>query len=256
MRISQNKYESLLNKIPQIESPEDVNDQIDSIEEFNEIFIKFIEESNLGERFSHQVKATIHGIGDEVLMIRKQFLDEENIGPKKIVDYLQLIKDFLSALEYYVPNHTLKREIMVHEDVLKLAKKYLKDSRIKVQVIANVDSNSKLVVNTGTLLFLVKNIIKNASYHGEASQAQWQISEDENKVLWSFLDNGKGVKEIDIPHVFKEGYSGGNSTGIGLGDMTEKLQQFGASISSESNGGLPNKEDSKGAKIAITLKKT
>ena len=114
---------------------------------------------------------------------------------------------------------------------------------------------SNIEINVGSVSFLVANIVMNAAKHGNADQYSFTAKETNEKVIWEISDNGTGISQEALPNIFEEKFSGGGSTGIGLGQAPEKLAQFGASISAEANGGLENSTGGRGAKFIIELQK-
>ena len=164
---------------------------------------------------------------------------------------------FFQSLNFYIPVELLdKHEIQadkIQKDVLASMDFILKRNEINVHT---QESNpSSVLISVGTIALLVKNIITNAKHHGDASNVEWSTHQTTDRIIWELSDDGSGIDPKVFSQIFKQGFSGGQSTGIGLGDASEKLSQFGASIRAEGNGGLQNESGGNGAKFVIELQK-
>lgn len=77
------------------------------------------------------------------------------------------------------------------------------------------------------LEFIIRQLISNSIKYAEKSpilifQAEHYTQERDKGILLQISDNGQGVKECDLPYLFKKGFSGDSgqlrkkSTGMGL----------------------------------------
>lgn len=94
----------------------------------------------------------------------------------------------------------------------------------------------------------ISNLFKNAAIHSRGTRIGMSlVSESENFYTFSFWDNGQGVSEEHIPHLFERFYrvdagrsrkSGG--TGLGLPIVKNTIDSLGGAISvyNRSKGGL------------------
>ena len=79
----------------------------------------------------------------------------------------------------------------------------------------------KVMRNTLIKKFLVENIIKNSVDHSQCTEIKITAEEVLNTVTISIHDNGKGIAQDKIKHIFKrfgnvEGYTNNKNTGIGM----------------------------------------
>jgi len=167
---------------------------------------------------------------------------------------------FMEAIAYKVKGETLSasqlQASLVSNSIQQALNNFRKLQSVKILPITSEIKPDIIKINIGVTALLVKNIVQNALKHGQADTINWQTSETDTHINWELSDNGSGIDQQHLPHIFKEGFSGGGSTGIGLGQAPEKLAQFGATIRAEANGGLPNKDGGNGAKFVIELSKT
>ncbi len=112
----------------------------------------------------------------------------------------------------------------------------------------NIPMECSVFANANLLTSAITNLIKNAVLHsGGTKCGMTLVSESEKFYTFSFWDNGKGVSEEHIPHLFERFYrvdagrsrkSGG--TGLGLPIVKSTIDSLGGAISvyNHSRGGL------------------
>ena len=106
----------------------------------------------------------------------------------------------------------------------------------------------KVRANEGLLSGLIMNLIRNANLHSHGTEIGLKlIAESSRFYIFAFYDNGNGVGEEHIPHLFERFYrvDSGRSrkaggTGLGLPIVKSTIVSFGGSISvhNRSTGGL------------------
>jgi len=96
---------------------------------------------------------------------------------------------------------------------------------------------------------VISNIIRNAIKHGEADKIKIKISNDEKYCFLRIEDNGKGIPNEYFDKIFDEGFSGGNSTGLGLYIAKKTIERYGGDITCENM-----KDKSHGATFIIKLR--
>ena len=93
------------------------------------------------------------------------------------------------------------------------------------------------------LLVAFYNLIDNAcKFGGSDDSVQVRISEDGATVLVEIADNGPGIAEADLPHVFEELYRGNGARGIegsglGLALVKKIVERHGGSVAVRSRPG-------------------
>lgn len=92
----------------------------------------------------------------------------------------------------------------------------------------------------------IANVMSNGIRYAEEKLAIRGIVSD-GKIVLSVADDGKGISENDLPHVFERFYKGeGGNFGIGLSITKEIIERHGGTITAENN-------PTKGAVFTITL---
>ena len=105
---------------------------------------------------------------------------------------------------------------------------------------------------------VMNNLISNAvKYHGEkeSSFVRVNLKEEEKTVLVEVTDNGQGIAESALPHIFERFYRADASrnskqggSGLGLAIVKKIVEDHGGDIRAESVEG-------EGTTISFTLKK-
>lgn len=91
---------------------------------------------------------------------------------------------------------------------------------------------------------MLNNLLQNVVVHSGGNEVSLQISEDEGQARIVVKDNGGGIPEKDLPHIFERLYQGDESrgaigNGLGLSIVRELVAAHGGTIRAESppNGG-------------------
>lgn len=117
--------------------------------------------------------------------------------PIPIVEFMtQIVEDSQSVASQF--NHTVELEVK------------------------NLDENARFDGNENYLYRAFDNVIRNAmNYSPEGSKIKVLLHEDRKNLHIEVIDNGNGIKEEQIPHIFTAFYradssNGKNGTGLGL----------------------------------------
>lgn len=78
---------------------------------------------------------------------------------------------------------------------------------------------------------IINNLVQNVIAHSRASQIKLEMARNEKEIEINIADNGIGIEEVDLPHIFERLYKcdkGRSDKGSGLGlsivgQMTEKM---------------------------------
>jgi signal transduction histidine kinase len=112
---------------------------------------------------------------------------------------------------------------------------YFKQEEVKAGLVLKLDDDFKATVPQSFFKHIIYNIVKNAYYHGGASQVV--ISLDSARCELYIQDNGRGISSVSLPYIFDLFYSGGHSTGIGLALVKIIVESFGGTIHCTSKQG-------------------
>lgn len=92
-----------------------------------------------------------------------------------------------------------------------------------------IDSDLFVLAQAG-LDTLFNNIFRNAYMHGDAKNIVVRAYQSEDTVVFEIADDGRGIADDILPHIFIDGFSAGESSGIGLALADKRLEAMGGSI--------------------------
>ncbi len=209
----------------------------------NNIKDKINLKNSLGD-ISHQLKTPLTSI---TIMI-DNILDNPNMDEKTRKKFLINIKREIININFLVMS--LLKLSKFDANVVKFNKEevYIKDiinesiknvSMIKelknISIKVSGDDNIKLLCDYKWQVESITNILKNSIEHAN-EYGIVEINYSENKIYTRILikDNGKGIDNDDLPHIFDRFYKGKNgsedSIGIGLSLSKTIIEKEGGSI--------------------------
>ena len=167
----------------------------------------------------------------------------------------------IESIGFWVPDHEIATEQYSIIKFLESAEPALRQRFQKVTLSGSTfelvipENDSIVSMHRGTLGALMSNIVANAGKHGKATSLRINSAEDAQSFKLIIEDDGSGFDDVVARKMFTMGFSGGDSTGIGLADANARMAKIGGLIHPEGHSGLPNKLDSHGAKFTLTLAK-
>jgi len=145
------------------------------------------------------------------------------------LDYIRnQIGDKLTQILYYYRIRGEKRDFLfedfnVAESIKEILEDYMPLLREKKFDIKIRDLDTNIYSDKRGFEFIIAQILSNAiKYAGDSPRLEIVTERLENYVILKFTDNGCGVKECDINHIFEKGFTGDSgdirkkSTGMGL----------------------------------------
>jgi len=195
--------------------------------EFAKLRSKFV------ANISHEMRTPLTSIKGYLETLTEEDLKNSKLVKKYLnksldeVNHLNnLIEDILNLSHIeYKRNIIFLREynlVDIIKDCITSLDLLAKKNEIEINFSYN---NNPINYKTDIELFekLIKNIIENAIFHaGKKSKLKIRISENKDRVLLEFSDNGIGIDKQDLPYIFQRFYRGKNpfsskNIGSGLG---------------------------------------
>lgn len=240
-----------------------------------EIIIRKVTEAELGEMDAAAMTNNIaHELKTPVTSMRgflETVLEHKNLEPERQEKFLEkaykqclrldeIIQDMvLLSKAIYAPQFFLKEDINIHQlltEILKEDKEKYDQNNITVNVIVNEDVVLK--GNRTLLTSIFRNLGTNAiKYAGENSTVTiYNYMEDSNYYYFSFSDNGVGVDEKHLLHLFNRFYrisdgrtrdKGGSGLGLAIVKDAVFFHHGEIYVKNRSGGGL---------EFLFTLRKT
>lgn len=217
------------------------------------IALKATEEKNqmkrmLTDNISHELKTPIGIIRAYVDMLlnqpdmpekdRRHFLEKAQVNVERLVTMLNDLST-MTRLEESNGNIPLK-EIDFHSLIFNIADEITVSRLIgEMDFLYNIPLDCIILGNEGLLNSAVQNLIKNSVSYSQGTQMGIElIGRTEGYYTFAFYDNGVGVTEEHLPHLFDRFYrvdtgrsrkAGG--TGLGLPIVKSCINTMGGSIS-------------------------
>ena len=167
---------------------------------------------------------------------------------RELMAELENISRFTEQALYYARSEHTEKDYFVREiglgDVIHGAiadNKYLLRQNNVAVIVDNVEYN--IYSDDKWLRFILDQIISNAvKYHTDQPVLHFSAVKESDRIVLSVGDNGMGIPESDLPHIFEKGFTGQNgravhsSTGIGLYLCRCLCDKLGIGISARSAG--------------------
>ena len=204
-------------------------------------------ERHLLHHVSHEMRSPLARMQAIVGLIQSQ--------PQKQEQYLQRLENELVRMDMLVGELlTLSRletaNVKIEKEPLKLIpfmRNLVDDSQAVAEknrqtvelTLEKMPENAEMPANESYLYRAFDNVIRNAmNYSPEGSSIRVEMRQDAKNWLIDITDNGPGVAENQLPHIFTAFYradSSGSKPGTGLGLALAKhiVEQHGGRISAE-----------------------
>lgn len=211
---------------------------------------------------SHDVKTPLTSLVGYLEAIQEKIVTEEEkeeyIGVA--LDKAHHLKDFVESLFEWVKLDA-KEQIFQFEicDLNELSRNILTDwipTLEDKQFAYEIDipeTEYRIRLDRSAYRRILNNLLQNVLLHSEGNKVYIHISGNEKQASIIVADNGKGISEKDLPHIFERLYQGDESrrsigNGLGLSIVQELITIHGGAIRAES-------PPHGGAKLTITLPK-
>ena len=234
------------------------------------------EEKKLSEDTARELVSNIsHDLKTPLTAIRgyvEGILDGVASSPQKTKDYLNTIYNktndmtlLIDELLYYsqvAETHVSYNFAKIN--VKEFFQEYVKDLyleletiKIKFVYIENIGSETYIYMNKEQIKRALNNIVSNAVKYmdKENPKIHFRVRESIDAIYIEISDNGRGIDEKDLPHIFERFYRSDVSrntklggSGIGLSIVKKVIENHDGRVVAKSKSGI-------GTQISIELKK-
>ena len=234
------------------------------------------EEKRISEEAARELVSNIsHDLKTPLTAIRgyvEGILDGVASSPQKTKDYLNTIYNktndmtlLIDELLYYsqvAENHVSYNFVKIN--VKDFFQEYVKDLyleletiKIKFVYIENIGSDTYIYMNREQIKRALNNVVSNAVKYmdKENPQIHFIVRETIDAIDIEISDNGRGIDEKDLPHIFDRFYRSDVSrntklggSGIGLSIVKKVIENHEGRVVANSKSGI-------GTQISIELKK-
>lgn len=219
----------------------------------------------------HEIKSPISVSKSFVDLILQNYLGPVDEAVKEKLlrirersdEALHLINDILKIsrlklLESTNPEKMYLGDLL--EECIDAKREEFESKNIKVLVYDTRKKKRTIMADKDLMELAVSNLVSNeVKYVPEGGNVQFNVSDAGDNVKIEIVDDGIGIPEKDLSHVFDQFYRAVNSrrqkfegTGLGLSLVKEIIEHHGGNITVESPSGIGN-TDRPGAKFTITI---
>ncbi len=179
----------------------------------------------LSAGIAHEVRNPLSSIKMSLQILTKRMNPEGNdlkrfkIAEKEVEHLERLVNDILAFAKPVEAKKTPVKLSKVLEQALALAEKGITDKKIEVRT--DFGEVPPVAVDAAMMADAFLNVIRNASEavaeHGEITVSLRCLDETRQSVVVEIKDNGGGINEEDMPHLFNPFFTRKNyGTGLGL----------------------------------------
>ena len=222
----------------------------------------------LVSNISHDLKTPLTAIRGYV----EGILDGVASSPQKTRDYLNTIYNKTNDMTALIDELLYYSQVSEKHMSYKFEKIYVKDFfdeyvkdlyleletiKIKFEYIVNVGSNTVIDMDKEQIKRALNNIVSNAVKYmdKEEPEIHFRVTETSDAININISDNGRGIDEKDLPHIFDRFYRSDVSrntklggSGIGLSIVKKVIENHEGSVVAMSKPGI-------GTEVCIELKK-
>lgn len=201
----------------------------------------------------HNLNSSLFTLGGYIEILKDEFKGESREAQQYLnrieakVDYVKKMAADMFLLERLEDGHIRMKQEQF--DLTDLCSQIINDPPLQTkdkQLTLNLKSNAKTAYFFGDRLYLqqaIENIVSNAIRNSrENGIIEISIEVVHNMYQLAVSDNGTGISENDLPHIFERYYTkkvaGYASTGLGLSISQEIIHRLGGTISVESTLGV------------------
>ncbi len=201
-----------------------------------------------GITYFDEISHNIHKIYETQDMTQEDFekyLDESKDISSQVLKNIQRASDLVQSFkqvsvdqtseikrEFYVKDYTNSIILSIHNQI----------KRTHITIENNIPSDVKINSYPGAFGQIITNLILNSLIHGYTNKDKGLISftlkKEKNDIVLHYKDDGKGIKESDLPHIFEPFFTtrrGIGGTGLGLNILYNIVKkQFEGEISCKS----------------------
>jgi len=234
------------------------------------------EEKILSENASRELVSNIsHDLKTPLTAIRgyvEGILDGVASSPQKVRDYLTTIYNKTNDMTKLIDELLYYSRVSGNEfsynfektNVKEFFDDYVKDLYLELDTIrinfsysANVDADTVIDIDREQIKRALNNIVANAVKYmdKEDPEIHFRVKENMDAINIRISDNGRGIDEKDLPHIFERFYRSDASrntklggSGIGLSIVKKVIENHEGSVVAMSKSGV-------GTDIDIVLKK-
>jgi PAS domain S-box-containing protein len=209
----------------------------------------------LSAGIAHEIRNPLSSIKMSLQILEKRMTPEGNdlkrfkIAQKEVEHLEELVNNVLVYAKPVAPRIAQADLIKILEQAIALAEQGIQaksvDMKIDVEDIPQVNVDSAMI--TDAFLNIIRNAVEAVETNGSIRISARSIGSQPPSVLVIVEDNGSGIADEDMPHLFNPFFTKKkHGTGLGLSQVSKIVEQHQGKIEIISEIG-------KGTKVCVTL---
>ena len=218
---------------------------------------------NIQEDYKEYIELWIHEVKIPIAASKLIIENNKNEITKSIDEELDKVENYIEQALYYARSNAVEKDYIIAKNNLKeivnSAILKNKSSLLNKRISLKFDNLKEAEVYTDSkwATFIVNQVLQNAIKYSKKDNKKIEFfsKEESDNVILYVIDNGIGIKKVDIPKVFEKSFTGENgritgqkSTGIGLYLCKKLCDKLGLGIEL-------NSEKDKGTEVKIIFPK-
>jgi len=179
----------------------------------------------LSAGIAHEIRNPLSSIKMSLQILTKRMTPEGNdlkrfkIAEKEVDHLEMLVNNILAFAKPVEPKKVSVALSKVLEQALAMSEKGIADKKIDVRMefgdVPSVTVDAAMI--TDAFINVIRNAVEAVQEHGEIKVSLRYFDETRNSVAVEIKDNGSGIDEADMPHIFNPFFTRKNyGTGLGL----------------------------------------
>lgn len=218
----------------------------------DELRVALEKEKELNRLKSHFVSMTSHELGNPLaaVLVASQLLERTNPGERQASSYLRMIQESVEQMRQLIEDVLLigqaeAEKIQVKPTELNINHfccRLLGELRLSLGKhyhlqMVNLCSDPTVCLDTKLLRQILSNLLTNAiKYSPRGGTIRLEVMRQEKEVIFHVQDEGIGIPQKDLPHLFGSFNRAGNvgkipGTGLGLAIVKHYVEVLGGQIS-------------------------
>lgn len=182
--------------------------------------------SSLASSLAHEIRNPLNTIVMSVQLLAED-LSEERIDRKVVSENLSVLQEAVGRLntmvknflEFAKPLRPRRRFLNINDLITRTLRLYKREAEARrIHVVLQADEVPRVLVDDEQMVRVFDNLLRNAfDALPENGRLDITVRTEGDWVVVDFRDNGKGISEEDMKHIFDLFYSGReDGTGLGL----------------------------------------
>lgn len=201
----------------------------------------------------HHITHTSDLISEYISIAIEALNREDNARVKEALQYIEIENQKILTLSNFVSKAKFDtKTTKINDDIISFVSEYINNIYVpthkKINVVVEKITSSFITRFVPIeMIIVIDNLLSNSGKAGaQNATIKWEL--EGNSLLLHYADDGHGIKQETIPHIFEYRFSTTGGGGLGLYYIKEIINKMKGSIVVDNN-------KTKGVEFIITLRK-